>query len=104
MTMLVSCVLAAPTLAFAAESNVFEVGNSEEFDNAVAEINGKTGEDCVIKLTHDIESGGETFSSDCTTTILGNGHIITFPHREASLSVQEGSRLNLGSTSTDGRG
>lgn len=103
MTMLVSCVFAAPTLAFATESNVYEVGDSEGFNNAVADINvnGRTGEDYVIKLTHDIESNGASFSSDCTTTILGNGHTITFPHREASLSVQEGSRLNLGST--DGR-
>lgn len=102
MTMLVSCVLAAPTLAFA-DPTVYTVGNSDEFDNAVAgiNVNGKTGEDYVIKLADDIESNGATFSSDCTTTILGNGHTITFPHREASLCVQEGSRLNLGST--DGR-
>lgn len=101
MTMLVSCVFAAPALAFATESNVYEVGDSEGFNIAVAAINGKTSGDYVIKLTHDIESPGASFSSDCTTTILGNGHTITFPHREASLSVQEGSRLNLGST--DGR-
>ena len=100
MTMLVSCVFAAPTLAFA-DPTVYEVGNSKEFDNAVTGINEKTDGDYVIKLTHDIESNGASFSSDCTTTILGNGHAITFPHREASLSVQEGSRLNLGST--DGR-
>lgn len=100
MTMLVSCVFAAPTLAFA-DPTVYEVGNSDEFNDAVAAINGKTSGDYVIKLTHDIESNGASFSSDCTTTILGNGHTITFPHREASLSVQEGSRLNLGST--DGR-
>lgn len=103
MTMLVSCVFAAPTLAFA-DPTVCTVGNSKEFDRAVADINEKTSGDYVINLTDDIESNGATFSSGCTTTILGNGHTITFPHREASLSVQEGSRLNLGSTSTDGRG
>lgn len=103
MTMLVSCAFAAPTLAFA-DPNVYTVGNSKEFDRAVADINEKTSGDYVINLTDDIESNGATFSSGCTTTILGNGHTITFPHREASLSVQEGSRLNLGSTSTDGRG
>lgn len=102
MTMLVSCVFVAPTLAFA-DPTVYPVGNDDEFKDAVADINvnGKTGEDYVIKLTDDFESNGATFSSDCTTTILGNGHTITFPHREASLSVQKGSRLNLGST--DGR-
>lgn len=103
MTMLVSCAFAAPTLAFA-DPNVYTVGNSKEFDRAVADINEKTSGDYVINLTDDIESNGATFSSGCTTTILGNGHTITFPHRGASLSVQEGSRLNLGSTSTDGRG
>lgn len=98
MTMLVSCVFAAPTLAFAAESNVYEVGDSAEFNSAVTAINGKTGGDYVIKLTHDIESYGASFSSACTTTILGNGHTITFPRRDTSLYVQEGSQLNLGST------
>lgn len=100
MTMLVSCVFAVPTLAFATESNVFEVDNSAEFNSAVAAINvnGKTGEDYVIKLTDDIESYGASFSSGCTTTILGNGHTITFPRRDTSLYVQEGSQLNLGST------
>ena len=97
MTMLVSCVFAVPTLAFATESNVFEVGNSAEFNSAVAAINGKTSGDYVIKLTDDIESYGASFSSACTTTILGNGHTITFPRRDTFLYVQEGSQLNLGS-------
>ena len=98
MTMLVSCVFAAPTLAFAADPIVYEVGDSAEFNSAVAAINGKTGGDYVIKLTDDIESYGASFSSDCTTTILGNGHTITFPRRDTFLYVQEGSQLNLGST------
>lgn len=97
MTMLVSCVFAAPTLAFAADPAVYEVGDSAEFNSAVAAINGKTGGDCVIKLTDDIESYGASFSSACTTTILGNGHTITFPRRDTFLYVQEGSQLNLGS-------
>ena len=97
MTMLVSCVFAAPTLAFAADPTVYEVGDSAEFNSAVAAINGKTGGDCVIKLTDDIESYGASFSSACTTTILGNGHTITFPRRDTFLYVQEGSQLNLGS-------
>ena len=96
MTMLVSCVFAAPALAFATESTVFEVGNSAEFNSAVAAINGKTSGEYVIKLTDDIDSYGASFSSACTTTILGNRHTITFPRRDTPLYVQEGSRLNLG--------
>ena len=98
MTMLVSCAFAAPTLAFATESNVYEVGDSEGFNNAVAAINGKTSGDYVIKLTDDIESNGATFSSDCTTTILGNGHTITLGEGEAHFGVSGGAQLNLGST------
>lgn len=99
MTMLVSCVLAVPTLAFAANPTVYEVRDSAEFNSAVAAINGKTSGEYVIKLADDIESyGGASFSSACTTTILGNRHTITFPHRDTSLYVQEGSQLNLGSS------
>lgn len=100
MTMLVSCAFAAPTLAFA-DPNVYTVGNSKEFDNAVAGINEKTDGDYVIKLTDDIESPGATFSSDCTTTILGNGHTITLGEGETHFGVSRGAHLNLGST--DGR-
>ena len=91
MTMLVSCVFAAPTLAFA-DPTVYTVGNSEEFNNAVADINvnGRTGEDYVIKLTHDIESNGASFSSGCTTTILGNDHTITLGEGEAHFGVSGG--------------
>lgn len=98
MTMLVSCVFAAPTLAFATESNVYEVGDSEGFNNAVADINGKTSGDYVIKLTHDIESNGASFSSDRTITILGNGHTITLGEGETHFGVSGGTQLNLGAT------
>lgn len=97
MTMLVSCVLAAPTLAFA-DPTVYTVGNSKEFDDAVAGINEKSSGDYVINLTDDIESNGATFSSDCTTTILGNGHTITLGEGEAHFGVWGGAQLNLGST------
>lgn len=102
MTMLVSCVFAAPTLAFA-DPTVCTVGNSDEFKDAVADINvnGKTGEDYVIKLTDDIESNAVSFNSDCTTTILGNGHAITLGEGETHFGVSRGAHLNLGST--DGR-
>lgn len=96
MTLLVSCVLAVPALAFAAEPTVIEVGSGAEFDNAVAIINGAAGGEYVIKLTDDFESGGASFSSACTITILGGGHTITLPSRDTSLFVQAGSQLNLG--------
>lgn len=98
ITVLVSCVFAAPALALAAEPTVIEVGSDAEFSDAVATINGAAGGDYVIKLTDDFESNGASFNSACTTTILGNGHTITLPSRDTSLFVQEGSQLNLGST------
>ena len=102
MTMLVSCVFAVPTLAFA-DPTVYTVGNSDEFKDAVADINvnGKTGEDYVIKLTDDIESNAVSFNSDCTTTILGNGQAINLGEGETHFGVSRGAHLNLGST--DGR-
>ena len=101
ITVLISCVFAAPALAFAAEPTVIEVGSDAEFSNAVATINGAAGGDYVIKLTDDFESNGASFSSACSTTILGGGHTITLgPY--TSLSVAKGAQLNLGSADDDG--
>lgn len=101
ITVLISCVFAAPALAVAAEPTVIEVGSDAEFSNAVATINGAAGGDYVIKLTDDFESNGASFSSACTTTILGGGHTITLgPY--TSLSVAKGTQLNLGSADDDG--
>ena len=94
MAMLVSCVFVAPTLAFATESNVYEVGDSEGFNNAVAAINGKTSGDYVIKLTDDIESEASV-SGPCPVTILGCGHTLTIG-TNGSLQVEKGSQLSLG--------
>lgn len=94
MTMLVSCVFAAPTLAFATESNVYEVGNSKEFKNAVADINEKADGDYVIKLAADIESEASV-SGPCPVTILGCGHTLTIG-TYGSLQVMKGSHLSLG--------
>lgn len=93
MTMLVSCVFAAPTLAFA-DPTVYTVGNSEEFNNAVATINGKTSGDYVIKLAADIESEASV-SGPCPVTILGCGHTLTIG-TNGSLQVMKGSQLSLG--------
>ena len=94
MTMLVSCAFAAPTLAFATESTVYEVGNSKEFNNAVADINEKVDGDYVIKLAADIESKASV-SGPCPVTILGCGHTLTIG-TNGSLQVEKGSHLSLG--------
>lgn len=93
MTMLVSCVFAVPTLAFA-DPTVYTVGNSEEFKNAVAGINEKTSGDYVIKLAADIESEASV-SGPCPVTILGCGHTLTIG-TNGSLQVEKGSQLSLG--------
>lgn len=93
MTMLVSCVLAAPTLAFA-DPTVYTVGNSKEFDDAVAGINEKSSGDYVIKLAADIESKASV-SGPCPVTILGCGHTLTIG-TNGSLQVEKGSHLSLG--------
>ena len=94
ITVLISCVFAAPALAFAAEPTVIEVGSDAEFSDAVATINGAADGDYVIKLTDNFESSGASFSSACTTTILGGGHTITLgPY--TSLSVAKVAQLNL---------
>lgn len=93
MTMLVSCVFAAPTLAFA-DPTVYTVGNSDEFDNAVADINEKTSGDYVIKLAADIESEASV-SGPCPVTILGCGHTLMIG-MNGSLQVEKGSHLSLG--------
>lgn len=93
MTMLVSCAFAAPTLAFA-DPTVYTVGNSDEFKDAVAGINGKSSGDYVIKLAADIESEASV-SGPCPVTILGCGHTLAIG-TYGSLQVMKGSHLSLG--------
>ena len=97
MTMLASCVFAAPTLAFAADPIVYEVADDARLQSAVAAINRATGGDYVIELTDNFTSYGAYFSSACNTTILGNGYTITLGEGETSLSASNGAQLNLGS-------
>lgn len=87
--------LVMPISAFAATPTTIEVGNSSEFDNAVATVNGATSGEYIIKLTDNLEGTGAVFSNTCPTTILGNGHTITLG-QYSSLSVQPGTQLNLG--------
>lgn len=85
-----------PAVALAAEPTVIEAGTGAEFISAVATANATADEECIIKLTGDIETNGASFSSARPTTIIGNGHTITLS-QYASLSVQKGAQLKLGS-------
>lgn len=89
--------LVMPISAFAATPTTIEVGNSSEFDNAVATVNGATSGEYVIELTDNFESNGASFDSSCPTTLLGNGHTITLG-QYSSISVSKGTELNLGSS------
>ena len=86
-----------PALAFADEgSEVFEVGTSEQFAEAVSEINAASNGSFTIKLTDDIILGGDNKFSKNATTILGEGHTLSGGNN-ATLSVLSGAILNLGS-------
>ena len=86
--------LVMPISAFAATPTTIEVGNSSEFDNAVAAVNAATSGEYIIELTDDIQTGGASFSSS-HVSIVGNGHTITLG-QYGSISVQSGAQLNLG--------
>ena len=92
--------LAMPISAFAATPTTIEASNSSEFDNAVATVNAATSGEYIIELTDDIESNGASFESPCPVTLLGNGHTITLG-QYSSVSVSEGSQLNLGSSDSN---
>ena len=87
--------LVMPISAFAATPTTIEVGNSSEFDNAVATVNSASSGEYIIELTDDIQTGGASFSSSQPVTIVGNGHTITLG-QYSSISVQSGAQLNLG--------
>ena len=87
--------LVMPISAFAATPTTIEVGNSSEFDNAVATVNSASSGEYIIELTDDIQTGGASFSSSCPVSIVGNGHTITLG-QYSSISVQSGAQLNLG--------
>lgn len=89
-----------PISAFAATPTTIEASNSSEFDNAVATVNAATSGEYIIELTDDIESNGASFESPCPVTLLGNGHTITLG-QYSSVSVSEGSQLNLGSSDSN---
>ena len=87
--------LVMPISAFAATPTTIEIGNSSEFDNAVATVNSASSGEYIIELTDDIQTGGASFSSSQPVSIVGNGHTITLG-QYSSISVQSGAQLNLG--------
>lgn len=89
-------VLVMPVSAFAATPTTIEVGNSSEFDSAVATVNAATSGEYVIGLTDDIQTGGASFSSSQPVSIVGNGHTITL-EQYGCLSINKGTELDLGS-------
>lgn len=84
-----------PVSALAATPTTIEVGNSSEFDSAVATVNSASSGEYVIELTDDIQTGGASFSSSRPVSIVGNGHTITLG-QYGSISVWSGVHLNLG--------
>ena len=88
-------VLVMPVSALAATPTTIEVGNSSEFDSAVATVNAATSGEYIIEFTDDIQTGGASFSSSQPVSIVGNGHTITLGGY-GSISVQPGAHLNLG--------
>ena len=88
--------LVVPTPVFAATPTTIEVGNSGEFNNAVATVNAATSGEYIIKLTDDFQTGGASFSSSQPVSIVGNGHTITLG-QYGSLSINKGAELDLGS-------
>ena len=93
---LVLYALVMPISAFAATPTTIEVGNSGEFNNAVATVNAATSGEYIIELTDDFQTGGASFSSSQPVSIVGNGHTITLG-QYGSLSINKGAELVLGS-------
>ncbi|WP_293826306.1 SHIRT domain-containing protein [uncultured Parolsenella sp.] len=89
-------VLVMPVSALAATPTTIEVGNSSEFDSAVATVNAATSGEYVIGLTDDILTGGASFSSSQPVSVVGNRHTITLK-QYGCLSINKGTELDLGS-------
>ena len=89
-----------PTMVFAsgvtdsgkeAAPHVYEVRNDTELLGAVAAINADTSNSAhyTISLQEDIACSGLSFSGN-TTTILGNGHTLTFKKYGGTIQVGSG--------------
>ena len=101
-----------PTMVFASgvtgsvkedDPYVYEVSNASELSDAVTKINEDTSDSAhyTISLKDDIACSGLRFSRN-TTTILGNGHKLTFEDYDGAIQVGSGTEtrpvLILGGT------
>ena len=89
-----------PTMVFASgvtgsgkeeDPYVYEVSTASELSEAVTKINADTSDSAyyTISLQKDIECNGLSFSGN-TTTILGNGHTLTFKSYDGAIHVGSG--------------
>lgn len=91
-----------PKAAFAEKKMVarIEVENETEFNNAISTVNSASEGEYVISLTGNVEIGDTTIQSPCPVTLLGNGYTLTVA-RYASIHVEKGARVKLGSGDGD---
>ena len=90
-----------PTMVFASDVTgsgkeddpyVYEVSEASELSDAVAAINaGPSDSHYTISLQEDIACSGLSFSKN-TTTILGNGHKLTFKNNGGAIQVGSGTK------------
>lgn len=104
LIMLLLIPLLACTGVFAEDTGTYEVGNAEEFAEAVEKINQSSTADNVISLTSDITLKDAAAFNKNSTTILGNGHKLTLDDPKAALSVNSGASLTLGSADSSDTG
>ena len=89
-----------PTMVFASgvtgsgkedDPYVYEVSIASELSDAVTAINADPSDSAhyTISLKNDIECGSLSFSKN-TTTILGNGHTLTFEDYDGAIQVGSG--------------
>ena len=94
--------LAALPLTVSA-ATVYQVGTSQEIQDAAAAINNAGAGEYVIELTADITSDTSGISFDnpgAVVTIVGNGHSYTCPLGQ-NVQAWNGATVNLGDGSTD---
>lgn len=87
--------------------DAFDVGSLDEMKNAFAQINGESAGEYIISLTSDIVLVSQGITPvfkvpvECTVTLLGNGHTITYNSDTQSAQSEltlgtGGGTLNLG--------
>lgn len=76
----------------------YEVSTAEELDNAAAAVNASAEGSYLISINADFSYTGSVAFSKNETTIIGNGHTITFNGTSDSIgfSTYNGATLNLG--------